>query len=168
MLLRINVANKVATYQKRCGRIVCGNSDYKIKFTFDGEWSSISSKTARFIWGGHYVDVEIKGDTCDVPRITNTDRVEVGVYAGNLKTTAGATIECVRSILCVGATDRTEAPDPTTGSGSKNVMRSVLTAAEMDTILANAKSSDVGTCYIYLDTSTANYTKGSIYKIVER
>ena len=40
MQLNINVVNKVATYQQRNGDIVCGNSDYTIKFTFDAEWGA--------------------------------------------------------------------------------------------------------------------------------
>jgi hypothetical protein len=108
--LRINVANKIATYHRRDGSIVCGNSDYQIKFVFDEEWADRANKTARFIWGGQYYDVEFEGDTCNVPVITGTDEVEVGVYAGDLNTTTGATIECVRSILCKGG-----APHPETG-----------------------------------------------------
>lgn len=100
MILYVDVVNKIATFQKRGGRIVCGNSDYKIKFSFDSEWDSYTKKTVRFIWGGQYTDVDITGDMCDVPVLYDTAEVEVGVYAGDLKTTTSAFIGCYRSILC--------------------------------------------------------------------
>lgn len=98
--LHISVNNKVATYLQRDGSIVCGNSDYSVKFTFDSEWAGVGTKTARFVWNGKYKDVEFVGDECDVPIITNADKVNVGVYAGELKTTTPATIPCEKSILC--------------------------------------------------------------------
>ena len=104
MILRVDVVNKIATYQKRGGSIVCGNKDYQIQFTFDSEWSEYTTKTARFIWNGSYIDVSFTGDICTVPAIYNTDELEVGVYAGNLKTTTSAFIGCYRSILCENAT----------------------------------------------------------------
>ena len=87
-ILNITVANKIATYRKLDGSIVCGNSDYQVKFTFDEEWTDHNEKTARFIWNGQYV--------------------EVGVYAGNLETTTAAVIPALRSILCGGATPTPE------------------------------------------------------------
>ncbi len=100
MILYVDVVNKIATFQKRGGRIVCGNNDYQIKFSFDSEWDDYPEKTVRFIWGGHYTDVDITGDYCTVPILYDTTEVEVGVYAGELKTTTSAFIGCDRSILC--------------------------------------------------------------------
>lgn len=123
--LYVSVANKIATYQKRCGSIVCGNSDYQIKFTFDDEWSAYATKTARFVWRGQYFDVEFTGDTCNVPVISGTTTVEVGVYAGDLETTTGAEIPCVLSILCKGG-----APHPETGQHYTNEAVAAATAAK--------------------------------------
>lgn len=103
MILHIDVVNNVATYRKRDGDIVCGNSDYQIQFAFDSEWDAHDTKTARFIWNGGYTDVEFTGDTCDVPVITNATQVTVGVYAGELATTTPAEIKCRLSILCFAA-----------------------------------------------------------------
>ena len=98
--LRITVNNKIATYHKRDGDIVCGNNDYQIVFTFDAEWDAHVTKTARFIWKDNYTDVVFTGNICPVPIITNAASCEVGVYAGNLATTTPAIIGCVKSILC--------------------------------------------------------------------
>lgn len=108
MDLHISVRNKIATYQKRDGDIVCGNSDYKIKFTFDEEWEGFEKKTARIIWGGQFQDVEFTGDTCPVPILSGVSLCEVGVYAGELSTTTSAFIGCKPSILCHQATPSVE------------------------------------------------------------
>lgn len=105
MIKHISVVNKIAKYLLRDGPIICGNSGYQISFTFDSEWDAYETKTARFIWNGQYVDKNFTGTTCDVPILKNTTQLEVGVYAGNLRTTTSASIECVKSVLC-----GTEAP----------------------------------------------------------
>ena len=101
--LHIDVLNKIATYRSRDGIIVCGNSDYQIQFTFDSMWDEYDDKNARFIWNNQYIDVPFSGDICDVPVITDANEVTIGVYAGDIRTTTGATINCQRSILCGGA-----------------------------------------------------------------
>lgn len=97
---RINVRNKIASYNQRDGVIVCGNKGYTITFTFDEEWDECTTKTARFIWNGRYYDQEFTGDECSVPVINDATNVTVGVYAGDLKTTTPANIPCLISILC--------------------------------------------------------------------
>ena len=178
MILHVCVSDKIAVYQKRDGDIVCGNSDYKIKFTFDSEWDEHTTKTARFVWNGDYTDVDFTGDTCDVPIIHGTDEVKVGVYAGDLSTTTPASIGCKRSILCESASksagnnreyvneakeaaDRAEA----VAASLSNVLCAVTTATEMDAILAGATDAIVGYTYIYLGPTTDKYENGSIYRI---
>lgn len=101
MLLHIDVVNKVATYQKRDGCIVCGNSGYQIEFSFDSEWDSISDKYAIFIWNGQPQEVLIDEGVCDVPVIRNAEKVVVGVYSENAgMATTGTEIPCKKSILC--------------------------------------------------------------------
>lgn len=99
--LHVNIANKKAVYCRRGGDIVCGNSNYQIKFTFDAEWDAFSTKTARFVSNGEFTDVDFTGDTVAVPIMHNTEVLKVGVYAGDLRTTSPALIPCLRSILCL-------------------------------------------------------------------
>jgi hypothetical protein len=103
--LQINVAEQVATYDKAQGHIVCGNSGYQIKFTFDEAWGTYPTKKARFVFGKEYKDVEFTGDTCPVPAIVNQQKVEVGVFVEgeDMCTTTAAEIACLPSILCVGS-----------------------------------------------------------------
>lgn len=98
--IRVDIKNKIATYNTRDGVIVCGNKGYTITFTFDEEWNECTTKTARFIWNGRYYDKEFTGDECSVPVINDATNVTVGVYAGDLKTTTPANIPCLISILC--------------------------------------------------------------------
>lgn len=98
--LQIIINNKIATYVKRSGAVVCGNSDYVAEFAFDQEWGAYENKIARFTWGGKYFDVPFTGSTCQVPIVRDTHTLTVGVYAGNLCTTTPASIPCQRSILC--------------------------------------------------------------------
>ena len=104
MILNVDVISKIATFQKRGGCIVCGNSDYQIQFSFDREWDAYDEKTARFIYNGQFIDVDFSktkdNNICAVPILHDTTEVEIGVYAGELKTTTSAFIGCHRSILC--------------------------------------------------------------------
>lgn len=98
--IEIEVNNKTA--RSPIEPIVCGNSDYQIKFLFDEEWAEHKTKTARFCWNDQRADVIFEGDTCTAPIITNAMSCRVGVYAGDLHTTTPALIQCVKSILCLG------------------------------------------------------------------
>ena len=79
--------------------LICGNSDFTIKFLFDSEWDSELVKTARFIWNGQYEDIVFTGNSCKVPLVSNTNNLAVGVYAGDLRTTTPAMFACHKSIL---------------------------------------------------------------------
>ena len=101
----IVVTEKIATVNGT-PLIVCDNSDYTIKFTFDTEWAKADNKIARFSFLknglNRYIDVPIENDTCNVPILSDIEAVAVGAYAGNLQTTTGAVIKCKKSILSGG------------------------------------------------------------------
>lgn len=94
--------------------LVCGNSDYFIKFSFDEEWDAYEAKTARFIYTRagkvRYQDVVFTGDTVQVPVLSMVQAVQVGVFAGNLRTTTPARIPCRFSVRC--GTGEPEEPTP--------------------------------------------------------
>lgn len=101
MTLHVDVVNKVATYQKRDGCIVCGNSGYQIEFSFDSEWDGVA-KQAVLVVNGNALRVNIVGNKCDVPIIRNVDKVVVGVYSESAgMATTGTEIPCRKSILCI-------------------------------------------------------------------
>ena len=96
--IKIKIENKIAKSLNNV--IVCRNSDYTVKFLFDEEWEQEPLKIARFIWNKEYVDVQFSGDTCEMPVISKTDSLAIGVYAGKIRTTTPAIFTCRRSILC--------------------------------------------------------------------
>lgn len=102
--IEIIVNNKIAIAPADAF-IVCGNSEYKLKFIFDEEWTGYDKKVARFIFGGKYIDANFEGDTCKGVIITNTREVFIGVYAdnGELATTTGARVSCKEGVLCKSA-----------------------------------------------------------------
>jgi len=99
--IRITVKDKVA---QTVGApvIVCGNSDYTVKFNFDEEWEPYVIKTARlrFYQNGilRRYDKAFTGNTIRIPALHDIPEVEIGVYAGNVKASTGARIPCDMSI----------------------------------------------------------------------
>lgn len=95
--------------------IVCGNSDYTVKFEFDAEWEPYEVKTARFAYVRdgvlRYRDVLFEGDRVAVPALNNTDETAVGVYAGDIRTTTPARIPCMQCITDGTAGHQPPAPD---------------------------------------------------------
>lgn len=95
--------------------IVCGNSDYTATFTFDDEWDSTVSRTARFVYVKdgkvQHEDVVFLGNVVAVPILENVDFVDVGVFAGNLCTTTPARVRCKKSILCGSGAPHEPTPD---------------------------------------------------------
>ena len=84
MQLSVEIKNRVATYKAGDDLPICGNTGDTIVFSFDEEWTEHDKKTARFIWGNKYTDVEFTGDTCEIPVISGAQVLLVGVYAGEL------------------------------------------------------------------------------------
>lgn len=107
--IEIEVKNKTA--RSPVDRIVCGNSDYNIKFVFDEAWNAHFVKTARFVYNGYFEDVVFEGNICKAPVIRGATMCAVGVYAGNLCTTTPALIACHKSILCDSGLPADPSPD---------------------------------------------------------
>lgn len=107
--INITVRGKIARAEGRA-RVVCGNSDYTVRFDFDAEWAEYAVKTARFVSeDGSYTDAQFEGEDCAVPILRNTRTLLVGVFAGNLRTTTAALIHAVP---CITDPDGTPS-DPT-------------------------------------------------------
>ena len=109
--INITVRNKVAVNPAQ-DRYICGNSDFVVRFDFDAEWDAFETKTARFIKeDGAVYDVVFSGNDCPVPVISDTYKLQVGVFAGNLSTTTAAYVPCKKSILCGGGVPAAPAED---------------------------------------------------------
>ena len=98
--INITVRDKIAVTMDET-QYICGNSDFVIAFDFDEEWAGFDVKTARFIKDDRtYQDVVFQENECPVPIIYNTNKVRVGVFAGNLHTSTPAIITAQKGILC--------------------------------------------------------------------
>ena len=114
--IMITVRNKIAQVYG-IPHIVCGNSDYSAIFDFDSEWDEYNAKTMRIVWkdmcSGNlmYNDVLFEGSTVMIPKIYGTDRVCIGVYAGDIHTTTPACVECTRCITDDSPVHESPTPD---------------------------------------------------------
>ena len=84
--------------------IVCGNSDYNVKFNFDDEWPAHNNKIGVFAYNrcGEWQSEKVlfEGDTCPVPALHGVRSVWIGVTAGDVRTSTPADVPCR-----MGATD---------------------------------------------------------------
>lgn len=84
--------------------IVCGNSDYNVKFDFDDEWQAHNNKIGVFAYNrcGKWQSEKVlfEGDTCPVPVLHGVRSVWIGVTAGDVRTSTPAGVPCR-----MGATD---------------------------------------------------------------
>lgn len=88
--------------------IVADNTDYRITFDFDAEWSAHASKTCRILIGTQYTEIDFTGSFITVPSLpSSVDHILVGVFAGDLETTTPARIPVLESILGRSGTEYT-------------------------------------------------------------
>lgn len=100
-IINIRIRDKIAKVIYKT-EYICGNSDFVVNFDFDEEWDKYTTKTARFIFDGKFIDVVFQGNQCQVPVIYDTRKICIGVYAGDLRSTTHAEIVAMKSILCGG------------------------------------------------------------------
>jgi len=97
IVLPVKVEGKKAIYTGR-EIYVCHNGDYVIQFSFSEEWKEHEAKTARFRNADTFIDVLFTGNQCPVPMFETAWSLCVGVFAGDLVTTTGASIPAENSI----------------------------------------------------------------------
>lgn len=114
MVITANVQNKRMAIDGT-PTIVCGNSDYALRVTFDEEWGAEQTRTASFVYkrDGKTIrhDVSFTGDEVAVPPVYNTQELMVGFFAGGLRTSTAGRIPCELSIIC--GTEPPQDPEPT-------------------------------------------------------
>lgn len=95
--INITVAHKVAVSDTQS--IVCDNSDYTVHWALDEEWSAYDTKTMRTIYmDGTYTDKVFSGDTIALPVCTVPGVVQIGLFAGNLRTSRVAILRALPSV----------------------------------------------------------------------
>ena len=122
----IIIRNKTASaVNQPC--IVCGNSDYNVKFNFDDEWQAHTNKIGVFAYNrcGEWQSEKVlfEGDTCPVPALHGVRSVWIGVTAGDVRTSTPADVPCR-----MGATDFSD----TTEKPSEDIWTQILD--KLDTV----------------------------------
>lgn len=135
--------------------IVCGNSDYNVKFDFDDEWQAHNNKIGVFTYNrcGEWrsENVLFEGDTCPVPALHGVRSVWIGVTAGDVRTSTPADVPCR-----MGATDFSDTDEPP----SADVWGQILAKLdELQTEIDEIKAGGVGGTDISLGvTATVGQT----------
>lgn len=110
-IIEIEVKEKIAKRAKYNDYIVCDNKDYVIEFKFDEEWANNHAKTAIFTYNDTSVEVVFAGTKCNAPPIIDATKVEIGVFAGNLRTSTNANVPCKKSALSEKGAPQDPLPD---------------------------------------------------------
>lgn len=131
--------------------IVCGNSDYNVKFDFDDEWKAHTNKIGVFAYNrcGEWQSEKVlfEGDTCPVPALHGVRSVWIGVTAGDVRTSTPADVPCR-----MGATDFSDTDEPP----SADVWGQILAKLdELQTEIDEIKAGGVGGTDISLGVTGA-------------
>lgn len=135
--------------------IVCGNSDYNVKFDFDDERQAHNNKIGVFAYNrcGEWrsENVLFEGDTCPVPALHGVRSVWIGVTAGDVRTSTPADVPCR-----MGATDFSDTNEPP----SADIWGQILAKLdELQTEIDEIKAGGVGGTDISLGvTATVGQT----------
>lgn len=108
--INITVAHKVAVSDTQS--IVCDNSDYTVHWTLDEDWSAYDTKTMRTIYmDGTYEDTVFSGDTIELPVCTVPGAVQIGLFAGNIRTSRVAILRALPSVRSGAGAPADPTPD---------------------------------------------------------
>lgn len=95
--INVTVRNRIATAQRwQC--IICGNSDYIVDFDLDDEWNDMPNKVAVFVTNTRgnirHERILFEGSTCSIPVLRGVSVVDIGIEAGDIRTTTPAHVKC--------------------------------------------------------------------------
>ena len=108
--INMTVAHKVAVSDTQS--IVCDNSDYMVHWTLDAEWSAYDTKTMRAIYmDGTYTDKVFSGDTIALPVCTVPGVVQIGLFAGDIRTSRVAILRALPSVRSAAGAPADPTPD---------------------------------------------------------
>lgn len=104
MIITCTVINKIPSVPYKTELVADNRHQYTVRFVFDDEWESFGTKTARVVINGTASEIDFTGDAIELPLLpSDCGSIELGVYAGDLSTTAPVRIPVRGSILQSGA-----------------------------------------------------------------
>lgn len=108
--INITVAHKVAVSDTQS--IVCDNSDYTVRWALDDEWSAYDTKTMRTIYmDGTFKDTVFGGDVIALPVCTVPGVVQIGLFAGDIRTSRVAILRALPSVRSAAGAPADPTPD---------------------------------------------------------
>lgn len=108
--INITVAHKVAVSDTQS--IVCDNSDYMVRWMLDEEWSAYDTKTMRTIYmDGTFTDKVFSGDVTALPVCTVPGAVQIGLFAGDIRTSRVAILRALPSVRSGAGAPADPTPD---------------------------------------------------------
>lgn len=152
--INVTVRNKIAKSQPPAF-IVCGNSDYTAVFDLDDEWAEFPNRVAVFVYYAgrerRNERVLFAGNECPIPTLRGVRAVEVGLEAGNIRTTTPARIRCFGCI-----TDAAGTPHEPEDDVYRQILSKVDGAAQAATAAAEqAESAQTAASAAAKDAHTA-------------
>ena len=97
-IIEIEVRGKIARLKNPDDYLVCGNSDYFVRFDFDNEWDEHHAKTALFVFGDTTIEQPFKNEYCEGVEVEKATKCYIGAFSGDIVTTTKAEIKCLPSI----------------------------------------------------------------------
>lgn len=101
MTITIQVRGRIASVRD-APEIVCGNNDYVLQFDWDSEWDAFESATCCIVCftadGEARSEITVSEGTVALPALHNVSAIEVGLTAGDVRTTTPARISCLPCI----------------------------------------------------------------------
>lgn len=81
-IINITENNNILKIDGNDNVIVCGNSNYMLKFNFSDKWQKCIKKMALFIINGKKITVDFEGSECDVPVLPNAFVAKLSIVSG--------------------------------------------------------------------------------------
>lgn len=82
-IINITEENNILTFDSTPLDIVCGNTNYLVRFSFSEEWQGFERKLAVFVVDGVKTTVEFEENECLIPALPNSNCCLVYLLAGD-------------------------------------------------------------------------------------
>lgn len=83
IIINIKESNNNLDFKENYCPIVCGNSNYVLKFDFSEQWKNCKHKVAFFVVDGNKLTIDFEGDECKVPILPNASFVLVSLLSND-------------------------------------------------------------------------------------
>lgn len=108
IIINIKEENNRLDFSEPYSPIVCGNTNYKIKFEFSEEWQNCEKKAAIFVIEGNKLTVDFEGDELSVPSLPNAAYTMLSLVSADENKELSTTSIKIRLVPTVAGGDYSE------------------------------------------------------------